>query len=203
MKNKLFLPLLLAPFMLFSSCGLLDDEESTDPEKTLGKPGNIWYGNVDGFPEATLEILENSDGMVTARLDFDNNDFTLKGRITDTSISDFVYSNGDVSKPFTLVRFDAKVGDKWEYNIGNKKVVREVVRKSSTDDVPYGFWMVKTIDVEETIPDGIQVLGYPAGARKIVWKFNHRFGIISAQATMADNSVINVTQTYTTADTSQ
>ncbi len=202
MNTRAFFSIIAAAAICMHSCSLFDEDESTDPEQTLGKPGYVWYGSAEGYPEASLEITENIDGVVTATLNFDDNNYTLKGKITDTSISDYVYSNGDVSKPFTLVRFDAAVGDRWEYNVGNKKVVREVVRKSTEDDVPYAFWLVKTIDVEETIPAGIQVMGYPAGARKIHWRLNHRFGIISADVTLDDNSVVNVQQTYTTADVS-
>ena len=199
-------PFLTSSFILilfFSSCSLFEKDEVTNPDETLGKPGYVWYASADGYPEATLDIKENIDGVVTATLNYDDKNYTLKARITDNSIEDYVYSNGDISKPFTLVKFNASVGDKWEYNIGNQKVVREVVRKSTDDDVEYGFWYVKTVDVEETVPAGIQVMGYPAGVKKILWRFNHRFGLISADVTTNDNTVVNVIQTYTTADTKQ
>jgi len=145
----------------FYSCDLLnlgDDNKvtgNTDPSETLGAVGNWWKASATGYPAATLLITDNVDGVVTASLSYNGKTFQYQASVTSDGIFDYVYSNGDTRKPFTLVRFDAKVGDKWEYKTGSKKVVREVVRKSETDDTPYGLFMVKTIDVEETIPEGV------------------------------------------------
>jgi len=182
------------------SCNLLDsDKEETDPDQTLGKPGNYWKGTATGYPEATATVSQNNDGNVVASLSYGGNTYQVEGKVTSEGIYDYVYSNGDRKKPFPLVKFDAKVGDKWEFNIGNQKVVREVVRKSTEDDTPYIFWMIKTIDVEETIPAGLQVKGGPSQASKILWKFNHKFGFISATVTRTNGQQVTVRQTDTNA----
>src|SRR6056297_942203 len=153
-----FLTAIIIVAFFFHSCDLLNfNNEETDPEKTMGKPGNYWTAGAPGYGDAELTINENNDGDVVGSLIFDGTSYTVEGKITDKGIYDYVYSNGDKNKPFTLVKFDAKVGDKWEFNVGNKKVVREVVRKSTEDDTEYGFWLVKTIDVEETIPSGTMI----------------------------------------------
>lgn len=182
--------------LTFSTCDLLNNEV-TDPEQTMGKVGNYWSAGASGYDNGEITIDENNDGNVVATLVFEGSNYEVEGKITDNGIYDYVYSNGDKKKPFTLVKFDAKVGDKWEFNVGNKKVVREVVRKSTDDDTEYGFWLVKTIDVEETIPTGTMIKGEESDVKKILWKFNHKFGFIAADVTKADGSVVNV-QGYST-----
>ncbi|MGM0620781.1 MAG: hypothetical protein ACQETJ_07040 [Bacteroidota bacterium] len=197
-KTIKLLGLLLTVTFLFHSCDLLNNEE-TDPEKTMGKPGNYWAAIVPGHDDAELTINENNDGNVVATIIFDGTSHTVEGKVTDKGIYDYVYSNGNKKKPFTLVKFDAKVGDKWEFNVGNKKVVREVVRKSTEDDTEYVFWLVKTIDVEETIPAGTMINGAETEIKKILWKMNHKYGFIAATVTKNDGSTVEVSGVYTNA----
>jgi hypothetical protein len=166
--------------------------EQTDPEKTLGKVGSEWKGSAPGYTSSTLRILENNDGDVVCSFTYQGVTRNIQGRITDKAIYDYVYSNGDTKKPFTLVRFDANVGDKWEYNVGNQKVVREVKKKSIDDDYSYGFMLIKTIDVEETIPSGTLVAGKESQISKILWNFNHKFGFVGATITKKDGTTVKV-----------
>ncbi len=183
---------------IFYSCDLLnlgDDNKitgSTDPSETLGVVGNWWKAKATGYSDATLLVTDNKDGLVTASLSYNGKTFEYQATVTTDGIFDYVYSNGDTKKPFTLVRFDAKVGDKWEYKVGSKKVVREVVRKSTEDDVQYGFFLVKTIDVEETIPEGVEVRGGVAPVKKVLYKFNHKFGFIAATLTKTDGTAVEL-----------
>jgi hypothetical protein len=189
---------LLALFTVFAltafySCDLIEDlinDEETDPSKTMGKVGNYWDASAQGYSASSLTIKSNDDGNVVATLNFNGVNHTVEGKITDKGIYDYVYSNGDTKKPFTLVKFDAEVGDKWTFKVGNQTVTREVVRKSTTDDTYYGFYLVKTIDVEETIPTGTVVNGSTVQVKKILWKFNHKFGFVAATITKTDNSVV-------------
>ena len=204
MKAKKIYLLLLAMGMLVSlaSCDWFNikDKEETDPEKTMGKVDNYWTLSSTGVPEATITITDNNDGNVVANLSYDGDIYEVEGKITDKGIYDYVYSNGDKSKPFTLVKFDAEVGDKWEYKVGDKTVVREVVKKSTTDDTPYVFWHVKTIDVLETIPEGVHVKNGMSQTSQILWKFNHKYGLISATVTALDGSTTTLNQYDTNAD---
>jgi hypothetical protein len=198
MKNfKLFI-FCFVSIGFFISCDLHNNEE-TDPEKTLGKPGNYWSISAPGYDSGTVKIESNSDGDVIISFPFNGKTMEAEGRITDKGIFDYVYSNGDKKKPFPLVKFDAKVGDKYTYKVGNQTVVREVVHKSTEDDTFYGFMMIKTIDVEETIPAGVQINGQESKVSKILWRFNHKFGFISARVTETNNKVTNVDSGYTNA----
>lgn len=201
MKSKILFSLFsLLILSGMAACDLLnfDKDEETDPEKTMGKVGNYWEGSIPGVGYATVTIESNSDGNVIASVPYNGKSYEIEGKITDNGFYDYVYSNGDHSKPFTLVKFDANVGDKWEYKIGNQVVTREVVRKSTTDDTPYhGFWMVKTIDVLETVPPGVEVMGGATKVKTILWKFNHKFGFIAAEVTGTDNTKVTVAQSDT------
>lgn len=202
-KNRYFLLIFILILMSISGCDWLNfnkNDEETDPSKTMGKVGNFWSATVPGYPAATITIKSNDDGNVVASIPYNGKSYDVEGKITDNGFYDYVYSNGDQSKPFTLVKFDANVGDKWEYKIGDKTVTREVVKKSTTDDTPYGLMYVKTIDVLETVPAGVQVKGGVSQVKTILWKFNHKFGFIAAVITKNDNTQVPVYQTNTNAD---
>jgi hypothetical protein len=195
------------------------DKEETDPSKTLGKEGNYWSANIPGVGNTKITIDENKDGNVIATIPYNGQNYEIEGKITDNGFYDYVYSNGDKSKPFTLVKFDAKVGDKWEYKVGNQVVTREVVKKSTEDDTYYGFYLVKTTDVLETIPAGfvftggvsllksgslsnqensvVKVNNGASQVKSILWKFNHKFGFIAAEITKTDNTKVNIYQNDT------
>ncbi len=219
-KNLIF-SLVLLLLGGIAACDLLDaDKEETDPSKTMGKAGNYWSANVPGVGNTTITIDKNSDGNVIATIPYNGENYEIEGKITDNGFYDYVYSNGDKSKPFTLVKFDANVGDKWEYKVGNQVVTREVVKKSTDDDTPYnGFWLIRTIDVLETIPSGfvftggvsllksgslsnqensmVKVNNGESQVKSILWKFNHKFGFIAAEITKTDNSVVKISQNDT------
>lgn len=101
-----------------------------------------------------------------------------KFKITDEGILD--YNNID-KEPFVLVKFDAKVGDKYVMEKSDGTVMtREVVRKSTDDDFLWDGLMIKTIDVEQEIA--------APGVKKLVYFTNHKFGIVAVRAVMEDGT---------------
>lgn len=97
----------------------------------------------------------------------------LKSKVTSEGIQDFMYSGGDLSKPFTIVKYSGVVGDKYEFtDKDNVKITRTIVSKSTTDDYPVGFWNIKVTQIEETKEDPI--------VEKIVYIANHKFGMVGA-----------------------
>ena len=203
MKKRMYLSAsMLFMAVLFQSCDLFDflKDEQTDPEKTMGKVGNYWTLSCTGYPDSKVTIDSNKDGNVVGSYIYNGKTYQLEGKFTDKAIYDYVYSNGDKKKPFTLVNFDAEVGDQWEFKVGTQTVVRKVVHKSAEDDTFYGMLMIKTIDVEETIPSGLQVKGAASPFTKILWKFNHKFGFIMATGTKTNASIVNLYSYTTNAD---
>lgn len=103
-------------------------------------------------------------------------------KITDEGILDF---NNKDHEPFVLVKFDAKVGDKYKLKMSDgTTITREVVRKSTDDDFFWGGMVIKTIDVEQDsrIP----------GVSKLVYFTNHKFGVVAVRAHMEDGTTSQV-----------
>jgi hypothetical protein len=111
---------------------------------------------------ATLDTSNKSKIRITAN---------VKVKITSEGIQEFVSSNGDLSQPHTLVKYSWEVGHVYEYtNVDGVKVKRTVTSKSTTDDYPIGFWLIKVTKVEETKEDPI--------LEKITYFTNHKFGLV-------------------------
>ena len=101
-----------------------------------------------------------------------------KFKMTDAGILD--YNNKD-HDPFVLVKYDAKVGDKYTLEKSDgTTIVREVVRKSTTDDYFWNGLMIKTIDVEQS--------SNISGVEKIIYFTNHKFGLVAVRVEMEDGS---------------
>jgi hypothetical protein len=200
---------LLLFFVLFlASCELFDkpkDSSTTlegDTDIPLNSVGNeatctvLVNGKYIDVNESMV-ITKNDDGVITA---------TLKATLPPSPLTDLIPaelkdSKGNLScetkykctsegildytnagrKPFVLVKYDAKVGDKYilEKDDGTT-ITRTVTAKSTTDDYPYGLMMIKTIEVEQDsrIP----------GVKKIIYHTNHKFGLVSVETLMEDGT---------------
>lgn len=79
-----------------------------------------------------------------------------------------------------LVKYDSKVGD--TYPIGSTGKERKVVSKTGVDDYPYGFYLIKTIQVE-TDPN---ILKNTGGINKITYIANHKFGMVGVKIDFDD-----------------
>lgn len=144
---------------------------------------------------ATAEITDLEDGVSVLSLtaDFSEDDietiqqrlpgfdgtstFDAKYRVTTEGVQS-VYDDGT---SFTLVKYDAKVGDKYTLKRNGQDLVREVVQKSEEDDYYWNGWLLKTITVEET---GRAIPGFSSA--KLV--FNHRFGLVGYEMYFEDGS---------------
>jgi hypothetical protein len=105
----------------------------------------------------------------------------MKYKITSEGIQD--YANLD-TEPFTMVKYDCKVGDTYKLKKSDgKTITRTVTAKSETDDFSWGFLLIKTITVEQDsrIP----------GISKIVYRFNHKFGLVYAEVVAEDGSKVS------------
>ncbi len=88
-----------------------------------------------------------------------------------------------VTGPFAgvLVKYDAAVGDTFAAGSGK---VRTVVSKTGVDDYPYGFYMIKTIQVESTVSEAARL----SGINKITYIANHRFGMVGVKVNFEDGT---------------
>lgn len=74
-----------------------------------------------------------------------------KFKVTSEGIQEFVSGGGDLSKPFTIVKYGMNVGDTWSFTDSEgTTTTRKVVHKSTTDDYDLYFWRFKVLKVEST-----------------------------------------------------
>ena len=124
------------------------------------------------FSEAELENIQQRLPGFDGRSDFD-----AKFRVTTKGVQS-VYDDGT---NFTLVKYDAEVGDKYTLKRNGQNLVREVTQKSTEDDYYWNGWLLKTITVKET---GRAV----PGLSQTELVFNHKFGLVGYTLKFEDGS---------------
>ncbi len=124
------------------------------------------------FSDTEIETIQQRLPNFDGRSDFD-----AKYRVTTKGIQS-VYDDGT---NFTLVKYDAEVGDKYTLKRDGQNLVREVTQKSSEDDYYWNGWVLKTITVKET---GRAV----PGLSEAELVFNHRFGLVGYTLIFEDGS---------------
>ena len=82
---------------------------------------------------------------------------------------------------FTLVEYDAKVGDTYKHTLNGNAITRTVTQRSTDDDYAWGMLLIKVIKVEET------GRGIP-GVSKIEYYTNHKFGLVAVNVIFEDGS---------------
>ena len=85
-----------------------------------------------------------------------------------------------------MVEYGAKVGDTYRLKRSSSDLVRKVTHKSSDDDYQWAFFLIKTVQVEETG----QTL---PGISKIRYIANHKFGLVGYEIHFEDGSQKKVT----------
>ncbi len=130
-------------------------------------PSNLLHAVVAEYVNRYGALLDTTDkNAMTATAD-------VRFRITSEGIQGFAYGKGDLNKPFTIVRYDANVGDAWDFTTDEGvKITRRVTYKSSVEDYQIGFWLIKVIKVEETREDPY--------IEKITFVANHKYGVVAA-----------------------
>lgn len=114
-------------------------------------------------------------------------DIEFKAKVTSEGIQDYFHAKGDMSKPFTIVKYSSNVGDKYEFtNSEGKKIVRTVIEKNPDEDWDLSFWRVKTIKVEEVTTDDPLL-------EKIIYVGNHKFGLVGLILKFKDGRVVETT----------
>lgn len=97
---------------------------------------------------------------------------TPRFKITSSGMQEFVSSKGDLSKPFTIIKYNANVGDSWTFTRADGKTVRRTVTyHSATDDYPVVFWKMKVFKTE-SVEENDPVI------QKIVYVTNHKYGLV-------------------------
>jgi hypothetical protein len=81
-----------------------------------------------------------------------------------------------------IVNYNSNVGD--TYAVGTTGKTRKVVRKSTTDDYPYGFYNIKAIQVEANANTFINT----GGVKSFTYIANHKFGLVGVKISFDDGT---------------
>jgi hypothetical protein len=212
-KNLLKISLAILAIVFWGACGSDDNIEGGSVKAIGGSQSEFGLVGTSftltNLPSqlqgATIEITENAGGVSTLRINKTFSDaekqqilsafpnyngtsiFTGKFRATSEGIQS-VYDDGS---NFTLVKYDASVGDTYTAVRNGHTITRTVTQKSSTDDYYWGGMLIKTITVEETgrnLP----------GVNKTVMYYNHNFGFVGYEIHAEDGSkLINTNIDFT------
>jgi hypothetical protein len=206
--KKLFVILLGISVGVFCfSCEKILDKEDVNELKgdqsPMGEAGVIVSSSsaeIAGVSDFSAVITELKEGVST---------YTASAKVTNTFIKNMVSGfpgvtiNGDdvtitnlkiqqttegikcLTGPGAgvLVKYDSKVGD--TYPVGNTGKERKVVSKTGEDDYPYGFFLIKTIQVETTPIDMKS-----GGIQKITYIANHKFGMVGVRVDFDDETSV-------------
>ncbi len=206
--KKLFVILLGISVSVFClSCEkILDKEDANElkgDQSPMGEVGVIvssGSAEIAGVSNFSAVVTELKDGVST---------YTASAKVTNTFIKNMVSGfpgvtiNGDdvtitnlkmqqttegikcLTGPGAgvLVKYDSKVGD--TYPVGNTGKERKVVSKTGEDDYPYGFFLIKTIQVETTPIDMKS-----GGIQKITYIANHKFGMVGVKVDFDDETSV-------------
>ena len=202
--KKLFIILLgISVGLLSISCEkILDKEDANElkgdqsPMGEVGVTVSSSSAEIAGVSDFSAVVTELKDGVST---------YTASAKVTNTFLKNMVSSfpgvtiNGDDVTitnlkiqqtkegikcntgpgAGVLVKYDSKVGD--TYPVGKTGKDRKVVSKTGVDEYPYGFYLIKTIQVE-TSPFDLKA----GGVEKITYIANHRFGMVGVKIDFDD-----------------
>ncbi len=194
------------------SCKKESDKLGGQTDLELTKVGSDFSVNASSsgmdFPIITADIISNNDGDVTFRIlaDFtghpdsailvplipaylkDNENrvqHDIKMRFTSEGIQDYEENSGD--KPFTIVKYDAKVGDNYLFKASNgKTLTRTVTERTDENDWPFTMFYIKTIKVEQNEFNDI----WESVIEKLVFRANHKYGLVYIEAILKNGKVI-------------
>lgn len=202
----------LVTMLTFFFIGILsvscDDSSDNDPNVLTGSQSDMGLVGVDVSSSsieiagvsnfsAEVESLENGISSYTAQANVSNS--LLKNMISNfpgvvidgntVSIDNFQIQQTTggikcITGPLAgvLVNYDSAVGDTYTTTTSGK--VRTVVSKSTEDDYPYGFYLIKTIQVESTLGNS----GGIAGVNNITYIANHKFGMVGVKVDFEDGT---------------
>jgi hypothetical protein len=105
---------------------------------------------------------------------------TLKFGLIGNEVVDYFYSQGNTSKPFTMVKFDAEVGDSYSTTINGITHQREVIEKA-TYNVPALNKDLEMIGVYEMVPYEIPSTFFGFTVRDIYWYWHPDYGLVCVE----------------------
>ncbi|MEZ5195545.1 MAG: hypothetical protein R2764_03875 [Bacteroidales bacterium] len=194
MKDKRFLFVLLSLIVIFNRSKKSDEETNNDNPATvnLGEVGNRWKVKIDNSFDLNAEIISKEGDVRTIEVSYAKLvTKAVKFGFAGNEVVDYAYSKGDLSKPFTMVKFDAKVGDIYSTEINGIYHSREVIEKN-TYHIPALNKDLETIGVYEWIPEEIPSTFFGFTIREIIWYWHPTYGLVCVDVYTEEGDYIEV-----------
>lgn len=187
------LPFLLV-LALLCSCAKKDDDNANanNAQATLGDVGNKWTAKLDNEHDISAKLLANDDGYITMEITHSDQIDTIYLHYDGNKVSEFIHSNGDLTKPFTMVEFDCNIGDTYYFQMGELSFFREVIEMESYYNEALGK-EIPTIGVYEEIPYGLNFQLFGIYIQSIIWYWHPTYGLVCVDIYTTDGQFIEVT----------
>lgn len=186
--------------LLCAGCESGSDLNIGGSQSELGEAGvtisssTSTISGISGF-NATISSLSNGVSSINAQVTVNNT--TLKQILTNVpgiNINGNIVTATGVKVKFTdegienkfpffegvLVKYNSNVGD--TYPVKDSKTVRKVIKKSTTDDFPFGIYNIKVVGVEHELNFN--------GLKKITYYTNHKFGVVKVECELENGDKI-------------
>ncbi|MCC7466162.1 MAG: hypothetical protein IT261_07840 [Saprospiraceae bacterium] len=168
---------------------------STEIRVKSNDDGDVTYaGTVDlltlsqDMQTKALEILnEHGDyydagKYVTLTQDFKLN-FEFKVRITSEGYLDY-FADG---KPWVIAKYNDPVVTTYKVTKDNgEELVRTITEKTGQDDWPFGFFLIKTVKVEQQVASDDPLVAH------IEYRVNHKFGLVYLKYAFKDGTELAI-----------
>jgi hypothetical protein len=159
-------------------CSKKSKDSPNEPSPELGAVGNSWTVRVLGTTDIHAELTAREGNVCTVEVTWAKMvTKTVKFALTENEVTDYVYSKGDTGQPFTMVRFDAKIGDTYSATIDGVVHTREVIEKN-TYNIPALGKDLETIGVLEYIPPEVNSTYFGFTIRQIIWYWHPVYGLV-------------------------
>lgn len=135
-----------------------------------------------------LEVLNehgayyDANKYVTLTPDF-NLHFEFKLRITSEGYMDY-FADG---KPWVMAKYNDPVGTTYKVtNDKGEELVRTITEKTGQDDWPFGFFLIKTVKVEQQVASDDPLVAH------IEYRVNHKFGLVYLKYEFKDGTELEI-----------
>lgn len=182
MKTLKLLSCIIILSIIFGCSDKKDDDNNNNPtSNALGEVGNSWDVKVDGSHDLAVQVVEKEGEVFTMEISYAKIiNKELKFGYNGSEITDYVYCQGDMSKPFTMVKFDAEVGDTYTANIGGNFHYREVT-EIETYHVDCLGKDLEMIGVYEEVPEGVPNNHFGFEIQSIIWYWHQDYGLVCVE----------------------
>lgn len=181
--------------MLFQICNLEvkgNGSQLTTAER-LGKVGNTWNVTFPNGQKMSAQISENKNGIVTLDVSFNRENYKLKMKVTDNSVSNIFYGDVNEAKEYTLIEKDAKVGDRYTYKVNDyMSVEREVIEVGTSYHINCLGKEIPTVGIAEYMPYRFypQIAGYSVSI--VWWYISWEYGVVCIGITTSDGDYFEI-----------